>query len=207
MIAGALDAYSYLEHGEIFAGLQTGNFILLGIHLGRMEFSTVGHYLASILAFAVGTMLARGLQHLLEKRSVNQQYIVLWYELVLLVFVMIATNRLPDIVITTLLSLAAAAELQEFRRIKGAPFTPLMMTGNLRKASASLYDGVRYHDHKASSQALDTFTVLGSFAIGAILIGLFSKILAGFALIVPILIIVGLITWLYRTHHQRRWKH
>lgn len=33
MSAGGLDAYTYLVHGEVFAGLQTGNLILLGIHL------------------------------------------------------------------------------------------------------------------------------------------------------------------------------
>lgn len=33
--AGGLDAYTYLVHGEVFAGLQTGNFILLGVHLGQ----------------------------------------------------------------------------------------------------------------------------------------------------------------------------
>ncbi|MEG0079125.1 DUF1275 family protein, partial [Enterococcus sp.] len=33
--AGGLDAYTYLFHGEVFAGLQTGNFILLGLNLGQ----------------------------------------------------------------------------------------------------------------------------------------------------------------------------
>lgn len=34
MAAGGIDAYSYIFHGQVFAGLQTGNMILLGVNLG-----------------------------------------------------------------------------------------------------------------------------------------------------------------------------
>ena len=39
--AGGLDAYTYLFHGEVFAGLQTGNFILLGLNLGQGDFTAI----------------------------------------------------------------------------------------------------------------------------------------------------------------------
>ena len=32
--AGSLDGYTFLHQGAVFAGLQTGNLILLGVHLG-----------------------------------------------------------------------------------------------------------------------------------------------------------------------------
>ena len=38
--AGSFDAFTYLLHGEVFAGLQTGNVILLGIHLGQAQWTT-----------------------------------------------------------------------------------------------------------------------------------------------------------------------
>lgn len=62
MTAGALDAYSYLAHGAVFAGLQTGNLILLGTHLGQLQLSAIGRYLTAMVAFMVGTMLVRSLQ-------------------------------------------------------------------------------------------------------------------------------------------------
>lgn len=37
MAAGCIDAHSYLLHGQVFAGLQTGNLILLGVRLGQGE--------------------------------------------------------------------------------------------------------------------------------------------------------------------------
>ncbi|WP_203640476.1 YoaK family protein [Levilactobacillus andaensis] len=207
MVAGALDAYSYLEHGEVFAGLQTGNLILLGINLGKLQVAVVGRYLTAMIAFMVGTMLIRGLQHFLEKKQKNLQATVLWIELVLLVCVAITTSILPDIAITALLSLTAAAELQAFRKLKGAPFTPLMMTGNFRAVAESLFDGVRYRDKAARTKATDTLAVMGSFALGAAIVGLFSKTLQGFTVVIPIIILVALIVWLRQQTQQRRWKH
>jgi len=207
MVAGALDAYSYLEHGEVFAGLQTGNLILLGINLGKLQVAVVGRYLTAMIAFMVGTMLIRGLQHFLEKKRGNLQATVLWIELVLLVCVAITTSILPDIAITALLSLTAAAELQGFRKLKGTPFTPLMMTGNFRTIAESLFDGVRYRDQAARTKATDTLTVMGSFALGAAIVGLLSKTLRGFTVVIPMIILVALIVWLRQQTQQRRWKH
>ncbi len=207
MVAGALDAYSYLEHGEVFAGLQTGNLILLGINLGKLQVAVVGRYLTAMIAFMVGTMMIRGLQHLLEKKVGHLQTTVLWIELVLLISVAITTSILPDIAITALLSLTAAAELQAFRQLKGTPFTPLMMTGNFRTLAESLFDGIRYRDRAARTKATDTLTVMGSFALGAAIVGMLSKTLRGFTVIIPIIIVIALIVWLRQQTQQRRWKH
>ena len=60
--AGGLDAYTYLVHGEVFAGLQTGNFILLGVHLGQGHLDALIHYLVPDFSFCgrriVGTLSA-----------------------------------------------------------------------------------------------------------------------------------------------------
>lgn len=67
--AGGFDAFTYLQHGEVFAGLQTGNLILLGVHLGQGQFGVTIHYLIPILAFIFGTMVARFFQHTIKKAS------------------------------------------------------------------------------------------------------------------------------------------
>lgn len=207
MIAGALDAYSYLEHGAVFAGLQTGNLILLGINFGHLQLAQMGRYLTALLAFSLGTALARLLQHFLAQRKASPQNVALWVEFAILIIALATTNVIPDWAATALLSLAAAVELQEFRRIKGAPFTPLMMTGNLRTATESLVDGLRYHDREARGKATDTFAVLGSFIVGAVLVAAFSNLLAGYAILVPIVLVAALIFWLYQQNHRRQWKH
>jgi len=49
--------------------------------------------------------------------------------------------------------------------------------------------------------------VMGSFVLGAILVAAFSKLLAGYTVLVPILLLAGLIFWQYQQSHRRKWKH
>ncbi|GEP21872.1 hypothetical protein FC71_GL000529 [Latilactobacillus sakei subsp. carnosus DSM 15831] len=39
--AGGFDSYTFLVYGQVFAGLQTGNLILLGTHIGQMKWSVL----------------------------------------------------------------------------------------------------------------------------------------------------------------------
>lgn len=166
--AGGLDAYTYLVHGEVFAGLQTGNFILLGVHLGQGHWRALIHYLIPILAFALGALLARYLQTKIHK---NQQLWFLTFEINLLLIVGIFSPQLPNLVVNALLSIAAATQLQEFQRLKGKPFTSLMMTGNLRNLSTNFFEGFLQHDAAKRIAFRDTLIILNSFVLGALLNG------------------------------------
>lgn len=207
MVAGALDAYSYLQHGAVFAGLQTGNLILLGVNFGHLQLAEMGRYLTALLAFILGTLLTRALQRILEKKRVAMPSVALWLQFSLLVVVLATTNVVPDWSATALLSLAAAIELQTFRQLKGTTFTPLMMTGNLRTVTTALWDSWRDHDRVARQQAQDTLALMGSFVLGAVLVAAFNRLLAGYAVVIPLIIVAGLIFWLYEQNHRRQWKH
>ncbi|WP_430622935.1 YoaK family protein [Candidatus Enterococcus ferrettii] len=168
MSAGGLDAYTYLVHGEVFAGLQTGNLILLGIHLFLRTGMGISRYLIAIGAFMVGTIIVRFLQqHYPEERKPRRQLIVLAWEIFCIIIVALFSNRIADYWASALLSLAAAAQLQEFRKLKGAPFTSLMMTGNLRTLAADLADSFFSKDKKSFQKAADIGTIILSFVFGA----------------------------------------
>ncbi|WP_283096066.1 YoaK family protein [Apilactobacillus xinyiensis] len=195
MAAGSLDAYSYLAHGQVFAGLQTGNLILFGIHLGRLEFANAFHYVLSILAFFVGTILIRILQYRFADMP-TPVYRQRWILTGAIIFLMIgwgASYVAPSIVVIMFLSMAAAAELQEFRKLKGAAFTPLMMTGNLRKLAEASFDSIFYKKVLAYQRVKDTTIVLISFAVGALLSGLAVLWLHVNAIVLPILILISAI--------------
>jgi len=166
--AGGLDAYTYLVHGEVFAGLQTGNFILLGVHLGQGDWSALIHYLIPIFAFALGTILARYLQTIISE---NQQLWLLIFEIILLLIVGIFSPHLPNLLANALLSAAAATQLQEFQKMKGKPFTSLMMTGNLRNLSTNFFEAYLKHDAAKRVAFFDTLIILSSFVLGALLNG------------------------------------
>ncbi|MCI1832168.1 MAG: DUF1275 domain-containing protein [Bifidobacterium sp.] len=189
MAAGGIDAYSYLAHGSVFSGLQTGNLILLGISIGRMQWMQTVRYLVSVAAFAAGTIAVRLIQKtdFFEKRTVVRQRCVLLYEMAILLVVATANDDMPSFATTILLSLVAAAELQEFRRLNNAPFTPLMMTGNVRTISESLHDWVRYGNLAARTRFARTCMVLAGFVCGAILVALLIPRAGSACVLVPFL--------------------
>ncbi|WP_301099070.1 YoaK family protein [Otariodibacter sp.] len=169
-MAGGLDAYTYLTHGEVFAGLQTGNFILLGIHLGQGNWDVLINYIIPIIAFFLGALIARHLQNKIVK---NQPLWFLFFETILLLFVGLLSPFFPDLLVNALLSITAAMQLQAFTKLKGKPFTSLMMTGNLRNLSTHFFDGYIDKDPAKKTAFKDTLFILSSFAFGALVNGFF----------------------------------
>ena len=56
---GMMDAYSYIERGEVFANAQTGNMLLFGVNLSVGNFHKAIYYFCPILAFTIGILLPR----------------------------------------------------------------------------------------------------------------------------------------------------
>jgi len=198
-VIGALDAYTYLEHGAVFAGFQTGNLLLLGLNFGHLQLAEMGRYLTALLAFGIGIGLVQGLEHLLVKRQWDSQYVALWVEFTLLIVLLATTNVVPNWVATALVSLAAAVELEAFRE-----FLP---NRNPREMATTLLAAGHVRDREARQRAKNGLAVMGSFVLGAILVAAFSKLLAGYTVLVPILLLAGLIFWQYQQSHRRKWKH
>lgn len=96
--------------------LQTGNSILLGVSLSKGQFVKVGYYLIAIIAFGLGTIFIRHMQHFFKQNYLKRAYFVLGYEFVLMVLVAMISQRAPDVITVMLLAITAAAQLQEFRK-------------------------------------------------------------------------------------------
>ncbi|EEI19489.1 hypothetical protein HMPREF0497_1684 [Lentilactobacillus buchneri ATCC 11577] len=172
MAAGALDAYTYLEDGGVFAGLQTGNLILTGLRVGQGDYGEITQGIVSLIMFAVGVAIIRVIQyHYPSELALRRKVVTLSYEIILFVLVSFLAGRVSILLTTGLLAMAAAAQLQEFRTMKNGPFTSLMMTGNVRTLSENVLDFVAQGDKKALRKAGDIVTIIGSFFIGALLSG------------------------------------
>ncbi len=180
MTAGVLDSYTYIQDGGVFAGLQTGNLILTGLRIGRGDYGSIVQALVSLVMFAVGVAIIRVVQyHYPSERAVTRKRLTLSFEIVIFVVVSVIAGHVSILLTTGLLALAAASQLQEFRRLKNTPFTPLMMTGNVRTLSESLLDFVAQGDMQALKKAGDIATLIGAFFVGALLNGYLIQYLHG----------------------------
>lgn len=190
--AGGLDAYTYLFHGEVFAGLQTGNFILLGLNLGHGNFGALLRFIVPISAFFIGSVATRFLQHHLKDETSlrSRQKLVLVIEIILMLLTAFLSPYISDKLASALLSFAAAAQLQEFRKLHAGPFTSLMMTGNLRTLGETSWDAFIHHDKKAKAKFNDTAIVILSFVTGATLNSLLGNRLGTATIIVSAVVLV-----------------
>lgn len=170
---GGFDAYTYLVHDGVFSGMQTGNLIILGVSLGQGEWGSIFDHLISIFAFMIGIIITRNLQHRFkEEDTINKrQKFVIGLEAILLVIVAFIPKSWPTQLSTGIVSMVAAAQLQEFRQINGGPFTSFMMTGNLRTMAESFYDGFIKGNVIALTKGWRMLGVVLAFLFGATSMG------------------------------------
>lgn len=192
IISGSIDAYSFVEHGGVFAGLQTGNTILLGISISHLDFAAIIKYLFSIFLFVLGVVLIKLIQRNLKDDWLRKT-IIIEYEVAIILVTGLFVNELPDVLVVGLLSLVAAAQLQEFKLLKGNAFNPLMMTGNLGKIANNVYLTIVDGNEKAKSLLIDTIMIYVSFVLGAIFMGILTNIFHEYAvlfILVPLLMVL-----------------
>lgn len=184
--SGGIDAYTFIEQGGVFAGLQTGNSILFGISLANHDFDQSLKYIFSIIFFALGIVIIKVMQRKLD--SINtRKVIIMFYEIVVIMIVGLLVKDTSSVLIVGLLSLVSAAQLQEFKLLNGNPFNPLMMTGNISKIANNAYLALVDHDKKAQSLLIDTIMVITSFILGTFIMGIVDHYLNAYSVLVLII--------------------
>lgn len=184
--SGGIDAYTFIEQGGVFAGLQTGNSILFGISLANHDFVQSLKYIFSIIFFTLEIVIIKVMQRKLD--SINtRKVIIMFYEIVVIMIVGLLVKDTSSVLIVGLLSLVSAAQLQEFKLLKGNPFNPLMMTGNISKIANNAYLALVDHDKKAKSLLIDTVMVITSFILGTFIMGIVDHYLNAYSVLVLII--------------------
>jgi uncharacterized membrane protein YoaK (UPF0700 family) len=57
MAAGSMDAISFSRLGNVFTSVMTGNLVLFGVAIGRMDRVLAAHVAVSVVTFATGVFL------------------------------------------------------------------------------------------------------------------------------------------------------
>ncbi len=173
---GFLDAYTYLCRGEVFANAQTGNLVLLAIHLALREWAEATHYLIPILAFCLGILATEMVKNSLRARAgrFHWRHLVLGAEIVVLIAAAFIPQGEADTAVNVMVSFVCALQVEAFRKVRGNPFASTMCTGNLRSGTEALYHGVWSDEPQLRHKAVCYYGVIGCFILGAALGGVVS---------------------------------
>ena len=204
LAGGILDAYSYLNRGQVFATAETGNLVLLGINVSLGNWSQVLHYLLPVLAYTAGVLVTE----LLRRRLGDEGGWLHWRQYLLLVecvaiavvaFLPQTLNPLANL----MSSFARAVQVDSFRKFNGCGCATTMCTGNLRSGTEHLFFWLSHRERDALNKVGLYYGLILSFVTGAVLSGLLSHWLhnqTALAAILPLLIAFGM---MFRERAQR----
>ena len=189
LTGGILDAYSYLNRGQVFATAETGNIVLLGICLARGQWTHVFHYLLPILAFTAGVLAAEGI----HRRTTAKPKPVHWRQSLLLVecLAILLVSLLPaghmNPLANILISFTSALQVQSFRSFHGCSCATTMCTGNLRSGTDHLFHWLLQRDSETFTKAGVYYGLILCFISGAILSGLLTPLFSTHTVLVACL--------------------
>ena len=163
---GLQDAYTYLFRGGVFANAQTGNIVLLSVHLFEGEWVSAGRYLVPLLAFSLGVLTSELARWRFQGKLLHWRQLVVLGEIVFLFLVGFLPARL-DLLANALVSFACAMQVQAFRKVDGYAFASTMCIGNLRSGVESLCAWSRTRSPEAKRKSGRYFGVILLFALGA----------------------------------------
>lgn len=196
---GFFDAYTYLCRGGVFANAQTGNIVLLGLELAEREWLRALAYLAPILAFALGVVVAevvkrRGKARQAGGAGMHWRQVIVLAEIVLLAGAAFLPQRM-NMAVNILISFVCAMQVEAFRKVRGSAFATTMCTGNLRSGTEQLVIWRQTGDANAARKARHYYCIILFFILGAALGAVCTDTLGERALLitcVPLLAVFGM---------------
>lgn len=176
---GFLDAYTYLLRGNVFANAQTGNIVLLGVHLAKGEINHALFYLLPILAFVLGILICELFRKKFQQstRFHWRQWIVA-LEIILLFITGFLPSGVLDPIVNITISFICAMQVQCFQKINGNAFATTMCTGNLRAGTDALFQFMQTRDTALGKKSIQYYSIIVFFILGAAL-GVLAIQLAG----------------------------
>lgn len=168
LAGGALDAYTFMFRGGVFANAQTGNIALLGISIAGRNWMEMVYDLLPIAAYFAGVFLTEIFKRkFTEKKVFRWEYIILLCEIMILFALGFVPGSVSPILCTVPISFVCSLQTNSFRKLRGAAYATTMCTGNLRSAAEDFYLFVFLGDQSAKRACGRYFLIILAFSCGA----------------------------------------
>ncbi|MDO4661984.1 MAG: YoaK family protein [Tissierellia bacterium] len=190
---GAMDSYSYIYRGKVFANAQTGNIILFGINISRGNYKDAIRFLFPIIAFVLGIVIADIIRIKIKEESIHWRQISIVMEIFLL-FISSFISRNYNQIANFLISFACGIQVESFRSVRGNSVATTMCIGNLRNGTNYLDKYIVTRNAKFLKKSIIYFLIILFFAIGAIIESILIEVFYNKSIIFSvILLFVGFI--------------
>ena len=199
-ISGFVNAYTYTTQQGSFAGVQTGNLLLLAISIGQGAFEKVMTYIIPLVFFMLGQAVSYGLRQRAKAKGYRWHIYVSGVLIILMLGIAILSPHLPSSFTLAGLALFASIKVDTFKRVRDMTYASVMMTGNIKNMAHHFIKGWCEKDSTLLKHSFYTLLVLLSCFLGAILGTLLSKNFHEYSLYFLLLPLVLLYVILQQDH-------
>ena len=197
----SLDAFLYLNHGHVFAGVMTGNAVLCGVGVFNKSSGTALHYLWPIIAYICGIWLVAVAQRLVRYNPVRFALGTVICGLLVMSFI---TWSLPDDAYAFIIVLLTGFLVGISQKVESYAYNATVLTGTLRDGTISLYNAFKPALRAVSlRKARDLWTLMISFFLGATSGGLLGRHIGNHALWLSIAVLCLVFVFVSRGGNER----
>lgn len=195
-VSGYIDAYTFHTQGQRFAAVQTGNLIYFAMALAEQNWVRVFDYAVPLLVFSFGQWFNHSIRRHITVSNLRWHAFGSHMMLIILVLTALTANHLPPTLTITGLSFFASIQVDTFKRLRGAPYGNVMMTGNIKNAAHLLSKGFLEKNRQFKKEGLLVYGVILSFVVGIIISTYVTSHFEEYALYLAIIPVLLLNYWL-----------
>ena len=185
---GAMDSYSYLCRGKVFANAQTGNMLLFGVNIAEKNLSLAIRYIIPVIAFTFGVILSDVVRSKTESKKIHWRQITIAFEAVVLFGVCFIPQSANNIA-NALTSLVCGIQVESFKSVKGNPIATTMCIGNLRSGTNNFNKFFTTKNRLYLKKALIYYSIIIFFMTGAVIESCFIRIFDETAILFSVIIL------------------
>jgi uncharacterized membrane protein YoaK (UPF0700 family) len=203
LVGGFMDAYTYINHGNVFATGQTGNLVLIGIRFAAKNYYGAMLAFVPIIFFILGVFSYEHLKNRLKmEKKKNWQCYILFFEIVIFYLVGLLPLTIPNMVANAFISFASALQFCSFRTLVDGPYATVFCTGNIRSSVELFYKGFVQKDKVAFLSARRYSYIILFFLFGGTIAAVLSNYLLGKTIWVCCLFLIIPLVYIYRANRN-----
>lgn len=196
-ISGYLNAFTFVTQGGRFAGIQSGNMIAIALHFSQGNWREVGNFSIPILFFVLGQFFTYTAKNYFLEKGWPWHLGSSLMMLILISINILLTPIMPPSFTISLLAFVASIQIETFRKLRGAPYANVMMTGNIKNASYLWWKGMFEHDKALLTRSRNILITIVAFLMGVVLATKLASLFSEYALIgsLPPFLYVNIQLW------------
>ncbi len=185
---GGLDAFLFLNHGQVYAGVMSGNAVLCALAVAGRGTHTALYYAWTLLAYVCGIWLCAVLQGRLKRHRVS---IPLATVAAALLVASLLPKSFPERTYIYFVIAVTGFLVASIRKVDSYGYNATVLTGTLRDATISLYQSLNPLERfKNLREARDLWVVMLCFFAGVAADGVLCRPMGNHALWLPIVVIL-----------------